>query len=239
MKKLLYIFATAALTMTMSCGNSEKAGQSEKSVEDSLRADSIKKVEMAIEAQRQDSIRQDSIRQDSLRRYRTTPDLALFELHGPVKSVIYKDGWFSNELKRLSFDESGQLISVSSFRIIRDGKNRIKSFKGSDAEEIRMTYNSQDKATKIFRGGHEFGQTTSIKYNEKGFATSAYESGMSEMLEFKVSTSYKYKNEDKFGNWTSRSCVCTTTRIYHFDVPETSKSTETSSETRTITYYER
>ena len=239
MRKIVYFLATLGLTMTVSCGNSEKAGQSEKSVEDSLRADSIKKVEMAIEAQRQDSIRQDSIRQDSMWRYRTTPDLAIFELHGPVKSVVYKEGWFSKDLKQLSFDESGKLISASSFRIIRDGKNRIKSFKGSDAEGISMTYNSQDKATKIFRGGHEFGQTTSVKYNGEGFAVSAYESGMSEMLEFKVSTSYKYKNKDKFGNWTSRSCVCTTTRIYHFDVPETSKSTETSSETRIITYYER
>ena len=54
MKKLLYVFATAALTMTMSCGNTEKANQSEKSTEDSLRADSVKKVEMAIAAQRQD-----------------------------------------------------------------------------------------------------------------------------------------------------------------------------------------
>ena len=96
MKKLLYLFATAALTMTMSCGNS---AQREKEVRDSLRVDSINKdsircEELKRDSLRRDSIVKDSIHQDSMWRYRETPDLALFELHGPVKSVAYKGGFW-------------------------------------------------------------------------------------------------------------------------------------------------
>ena len=101
MNNLIYILFS--FLMTMSCGSNST--QSEKSTEDSLADDSTQKVEMAIEAQRQDSIakahqdsivkaREDSVakaRQDSIaRRTRVTPDLALFELHGPVKRDIQR-----------------------------------------------------------------------------------------------------------------------------------------------------
>ena len=244
MKKLLYIFATAALTMTMSCGNSEKAGQSEKSVEDSLRADSIKKVEMAIEAQRQDSIRQDSIRQDSLRRYRVTPDLALFNLHGPVKSVTFNKGIYADFVKTMTFSKDGKLQSVARHNITRNGKGIVKRLSkpsdfGSIPDALDFTCDKQNRPVSVFVGGHEYGYTNRYTYDAKGFIASESCKGAAESLEFNDVTRYKYLNVDKYGNWTSRKATEVETTIDLCDEESgPMRKTTTRTETRTITYYE-
>lgn len=242
MKKLLYIFATAALTMTMSCGNSEKAGQSEKSVEDSLRADSIKKVEMAIEAQRQDSIRQDSIRQDSLRRYRVTPDLALFNLHGPVKSVTFNKGYYGEELRSATFSEDGTLQSTGSFKMKRNGNGLVTYLSGHYCgltDNYSISYKG-NKPISVRNEGHEWGGTSYLTYNNDGFVASESKSGVAECYTIKTSIKYKYTNVDKYGNWTARKKVRTNILIEDGleDEPPTKEIT-TISEVRTITYYER
>ena len=80
MKKLGYIVAILGLTLVTACGGNSKLDKEKDSLRaDSIMRDSIRKAEIQQKL--------DSIRQDSMWRYRETPDLALFELHGPVKSV--------------------------------------------------------------------------------------------------------------------------------------------------------
>ena len=255
MKKLLYIFATAALTMTMSCGNSEKAGQSEKSVEDSLRADSIKKVEMAIEAQRQDSIRQDSIRQDSMWRYRSTPDLAIYELHGPVKSVTYHnfDGnyvtsmddpgvlfSYYNGSKTYYYREDGTLKGVTNYKINRDANGRIKSVKSNERlefDDYTISYDKQNRPIKIQNSGMEWGYTITYKYDKYGNVISDRNDGGMESFSWDYNSAFTYKEFDDFGNWTKRN-RSTKCRNYECDELVSTKTTN-AIESRTITYYSK
>lgn len=249
MKKLLYVFATAALTITMSCGNTEKANQSEKSTEDSLRADSVKKVEMAIEAQRQDSIRRDSIakdsiRQDSLLRYRETPDLALFELHGPVKSVTYKNRYLFHKNEgftlQLSYNEDGKLKGINGSTFNRDGNGRIKSIMSKmigEEDNFYITYDKNNRPIKIKNEGMEWYYDQTYKYNASGFVSSLQNKGGEAGCGSDISTTYSYKTSDKYGNWTSRSYVSKIVN-YEDDIKYGSR-TETGTDYRTITYYEK
>ena len=246
MKKLLYLFATAALTMTMSCGNS---AQREKEVKDSLRADSIKKVEMAIEAQRQDSIRQDSIvkdsiRQDSLRRYRVTPDLALFELHGPVKNVTYKNRFlFHNNDEftlQLSYAEDGTLKTINNCTFNRDGNGRIKSIKTKmigEEDKFLITYDKNNRPIKIQNEGLEWYYVQTYKYNASNFVVSLKNKGGEAGMGWDMSTTYSYKTSDEYGNWTSRNYD---TKIVDYeDDINVGTRTNNGTDCRTITYYEK
>ena len=119
MNKLAFSLIAFGATIVMSCGGS--SSQREQEVQDSLRQDSIKKVEEFNDSIRRDSIAKDSIRQDSMWRYRETPDLAIFELHGPVKSVSYSQGCLPSEmceLKYITFNKEGILTSAAPFKII-------------------------------------------------------------------------------------------------------------------------
>lgn len=249
MKKLLYVFATAALTMTMSCGNTEKANQSEKSTEDLLRADSVKKVEMAIEAQRQDSIRRDSIRRDSIRqdsiarRTRVTPDLAIFNLHGPVKSVTHNNGFY---VGKALFSEDGKLLNEGNCKVIRrDEIGRIAELEISEngwGSVFTFIYDKDGRPKSM--SGQSIGYATvgsidgTLVYDERGFEVSYNAEGQIRWYLTKRTINYKYKNVDKYGNWTSRSAI---DREISTDTGtnEKSENTETTTESRTITYYSK
>ena len=136
MRKIVYFLAALGLTMTVSCGGGNKSVQGEQDVQDSLRQDSIKKVEAFNDSIRRDSIVKDSIRQDSMWRYRVTPDLATFDLRGPVKSVNAQNSNNVMEHRHslcfnVSFSEKGDALKVSdgynNFSIKRDASGRIKS----------------------------------------------------------------------------------------------------------------
>ena len=237
MRKLAFLLVAVCATIVMSCGGN--SAQREQEIRDSLRADSIMK-----DSIRREQIKLDSIRQDSMWRYRVTPDLALFEIHGPVKSVVYNDFIFSYEVKIITFNEAGYLTSVNPYKISRDDSNRVKSliyYSGGYAEDAwYFTYNSLNQATKHRNQGYEWGGTTSYKYNEDGFVSSGYSSGEGEGTGWETSLVYKYQNLDDFGNWTSRKCTRTTKETdYCEEYPVPTKSTSTSTETRKITYYER
>lgn len=235
MKKLIYLLAVLGLAMTVSCGNSAKR---EQEIRDSLRADSIMK----------DSIiraKIDSIRKDSMWRYRVTPDLALFELHGPVKSVSSSE-WemFSYEVNTITFDEVGRLTSVHPYKIFRDKSDRVNALKyitnGFEEDAWYFTYNLQNQATKVRNQGYEWGGTTSYKYGEDGFASSSYSSGSGEGMSWEISVAYKYQDLDDFGNWTTRKYTRTsleTDECEEYPVP--TKTTSTGTQSRIITYYEK
>ena len=262
MKKLLYVFATAALTMTMSCGNTEKANQSEKSTEDSLRADSVKKVEMAIEAQRQDSIakaHQDSIvkaRQDSIaRRTRVTPDLAFFELHGPVKSVTFKNRYIffdasDESTLKLSYTEDGKLKSINyndpyhneNLQFNRDGNGRIKNIKSNmigEWDDFFITYDKNNRPIKINYEGIESYRAITYKYNASGFIVSENSYSEGEGCYDRTLNQYSNFNVDKYGNWTSRTSSTAHKEWYDgSEEPMSYVNSGSSTDHRTITYYE-
>lgn len=245
MRGLVYLLIVLGLTATVSCGGN--SAQRDQEVRDSLRVDSINKdsircEELKRDSLRRDSIVKDSIHQDSMWRYRETPDLALFELHGPVKSVAYKGGFWGYFEEPFLFNESGQLISASKYKIYRDGKGRIKTFYRNDENgesEIRITCDSQNRAIEIVDGCDDCGSVTSIKYNKKGFAISSYGSELYDGELSDISTSYKCKNIDDFENWNSRSCIRTKTITNDCEGFTNPTTTKTTIETRTITYYER
>ena len=235
MKKLIYLLAVLGLAMTMSCGNSAKR---EQEIRDSLRADSIKK----------DSIiraKIDSIREDSMWRNRESPDLALFNLHGPVKSVTFNKGIYADFVKTMIFSKDGKLQSVARHNIKRNGAGIVTQLSkpsdfGSIPDALDFTCDKQNRPVSVFVGGHEYGYTNRYTYDENGFIASESCKGAAESLEFHDVTRYKYLNIDNYGNWTSRKATEVETIIDLCDEesgPE--RKTTTRTETRIITYYEK
>lgn len=243
MKKLLYIFATAALTMTMSCGGN--SAQREQDVRDSLHQDSIKKIEAFNDSIRRDSIVKDSIRQDSLLRYRETPDLALLNLHGPVKSVTFSKGLYLETVKNATFSKEGELQSLGKFKFSRNGKGLVtnasqpSSIGGYIPDGLKITYDKNNRPIAVLVDGHEYGFKNSLTYNSQGFVATESSSGGAECYDITNNTKYTYVSTDKYGNWTARKATTTHTEINVADEEEPPlKSTKTTTETRTITYYE-
>ena len=242
MRKLIYLLAVLGLAMTMSCGNSAKR---EQEIRDSLRADSIMK----------DSIiraKIDSIRKDSMWRYRVTPDLALFELHGPVKSVSNSasNGYYvtfseSGEAQGIKIisqfysikrDSEGRIIKISHKSNVYGGCYQIDTYSyvyGKDGFPVKEKYD-------CLECGDGFSEpmnstTTKIQYDENyNVVKRTAEGGGPEGVYWKTQ-SYTIIDVDEFGNWIKRKCKH---QYSYAEEPDYNHST-TTIETRKITYYER
>ncbi len=242
MKKLGYIVAILGLTLVTACGGNSKLDKEK----DSLRADSIKRDSIMRDSIRKAEIQQklDSIRQDSMWRYRETPDLALFELHGPVKSVTYKDRYLFHKNEgftlQLSYNEDGKLKGINGSTFNRDGNGRIKSIMSKmigEEDNFYITYDKNNRPIKIKNEGMEWYYDQTYKYNASGFVSSLQNKGGEAGCGSDISTTYSYKTSDKYGNWTSRSYVSKIVN-YEDDIKYGSR-TETGTDYRTITYYEK
>ena len=255
MRKIVYFLATLGMTMTVSCGSGNSSAQREQEVQDSLLQDSIKKVEAFNDSIRRDSIAKDSIRQDSLWRYRTTPDLAIFELHGPVKSVTYKkyDGMYVTSMdspgvlfsyyngsKTYNYREDGTLISVQNYKINRDAKGRIKSVNSNhrmENDDYTISYDKQNRPVKIQNYGMEWGYTLTYNYDKSGKVISDRNKGCMESFGWDYNSAFSYIEFDEYGNWTKRT-RSTKCKDYECDELVSSK-TKNATESRTITYYSK
>ena len=247
MNNLIYILFSFLMTMTMSCGSNST--QSKKSTEDSLADDSTQKVEMAIEAQRQDSIakahqdsivkaREDSVakaRQDSIaRRTRVTPDMAFLNVHGPVKTVKDEDG------KMWEFTSDGKLKSVPS-GYTRNSKGYIVQ-KKTPYEMCTYEYNGSMQLVKMSYEDTESGEGSlkgNFSYNKQGLISSFTAKEMYEEEVLVKTIQYNYTNVDKYGNWTARTWT-QNIKIQNPYLNNKIMSSETTkgSHHRTITYYE-
>ena len=214
-----FIVLSILATIT-ACNNNSTTSQSsansinETFVEDSInkaKADSIKQIK-----EYQDSVRQDSIRNDSIIRNRITPDLALFELKGPVKSVNKGYIAFFTE-NGANFDKDGNLTSINKsyandgYKLKRDSKNRIKSIicvedpswphKSSD----NIKYNDQNLPIECYTLLLESDGTDKYFY-KNGVITSktAIFSGEGDYGNGKSTITYTYLEYDHYGNWTKR-----------------------------------
>ena len=265
MKKLAFLLAAFGATIVMSCG-----GSSSQCEQDSLRQDSIKKVESFNDSIRRDSVRRDSIakdsiRQDSLWRYRVTPDLATFDLHGPVKSVSGKKITITTEggewmHLKMSFSESGNVQRVTdgnvAYTISRDAQGRIKTMTCPFLDGL---YTRDVYSYKYNDAGSLQKETLKANYDGEGTLeiSSEYDSNgniVKEKLDrgwdgggFYSTSTYKITQKDEYGNWIKRTKtikyideVCE--EFLEFEEnprPSIVKGTKTVTETRTITYYER
>lgn len=242
MRKIVYFLATLGLIMTVSCGSSNDSAQGEQDVQDSLRQDSIKKVEAFNDSLRRDSIAKDSIRQDSMWRYCVTPDLAIFNLHGPVKSVTHNNGFY---VGKASFSEDGKLLNGGNCKVIRrDEIGRIVELEISEngwGSVFTFVYDKDGRPKSM--SGQSIGSATvgsidgTFVYDEKGFEESYNAEGQIRWYITKKTTNYKYKKVDNYGNWTSRTAIDREVSI-DTGTNEQSEYTETTNETRKITYYE-
>ena len=234
---------------------------------EAMRQDSIANAESLAKA-RQDSIakayqdsivkaREDSVvkaRQDSIaRRTRVTPDLALFELHGPVKSVTFKNRYlFHNNDEftlQLSYTEDGKLKSINyngydynkNCQFNRDGNGRIKKIITSfnEKDDFYITYDKNNRPIKIFNEGLEWDGTITYKYNASGFIVSENSYSGGEGCYGRTLNQYSNFNVDKYGNWTSRTSSTAYKEWYDGgEEPMSYSNGGTGTEYRTITYYE-
>ena len=249
MKKLAFSLVAFGATIVMSCGGGNSA-QREQEVRDSLRQDSIKKVEAFNDSIRRDSIAKDSIRQDSMWRYRVTPDLATFDLRGPVKSVNAQNSNNVMEHRHslcfnVSFSEKGDALKVSdgydNFSIKRDALGRIKSL--NTYYTTTFSYNEQGFPIKKYLEEcteSYFNDVISYEYNSDGSLLKETMKGKDIGSGYNSASTYKIEKVDEFGNWTKRLRTVTYYYESFYDEPDPiSRGTKTITETRTITYYSK
>ena len=198
------------------------------------RQDSIDKARQdSIDKARQDSI--DKARQDSIKRVnRVTPDLAFFNLHGPVKTLKDEDG------KTWEFTPEGNLKTTPS-NFTRDSKGYIV-METVDSEEWHFfnekryfRYNDKMQIYHIDLDGYEGGGKIDYTYDSRGLVVRDHtEYEYDELTIYKAK--YTYTNIDKYGNWTTRNWIVYDTS----DGEEASfeNSLYDGTEYRTITYYE-
>ena len=250
MNKLAFSLIAFGATIVMSCGGS--SSQREQEVQDSLRQDSIKKVEEFNDSIRRDSIAKDSIRQDSMWRYRVTPDLAMFNLHGPVKSVKGPELQFKENPGnvKVNFSKSGGITSIVSpinekYSIKRGSDGRINKITTTAAYNslnlYEYKYDGNGRLKKI-NSKEDYSQwdcideaTTTIFYNKKGEIVKEKVVGGDVECGYSEDRAYTILNVDEYGNWTKRNAYVV--NVVDWDGLHTTKKSRI--ETRTITYYER
>ena len=194
---------------------------------------------------RRDSIVKDSICQDSMWRYRVTPDLALFNLHGPVKSVKNQPMGIYGDLYNVNFSESGEVKSISS------SGSKVSFSRGANGyiSKVTSAYTLNNYTSYSFKyDGVGRPITTSYKNVDYDIsnsfnATLSYDKDGHLIRESgrggDVEGDYKRDNKntilkvDEFGNWTKRKVLA---GLLGYDMMY---YTDVRTETRTITYYEK
>ena len=221
----------------------------------------------AVEAARLDSIaaveaaRLDSIRQDSIYRNFSTYDLAVFNLHGHVKSVKLIEGEigmttfeiFAEESKEdyYSFDVNGNCTTPKKrpdeyflgFKYDKQGKivgSRFVESGGCPTHEIKW-----DKNMRVIREFSSYGMhwiEYEYRYSETGDLLSVriQEVGNQQFQDVK-SVIFTILERDRWGNWTKRKASISG-RSEHYDYESGRTISEPYSETRIdsriIEYYD-
>ncbi len=174
---------------------------------------------------------------------RVTPDLAFFNLHGPVKTLKDEDG------KTWEFTPEGNLKTTPS-NFTRDSEGYIVMKTVDLGEEVPnvLTYKYNDKM-QIYHmdlDGYELGGRRYLIYDDSGIVIGEYSEYEYDELTVNM-TKYVYTKTDKYGNWITRNWSITS---ISYDTGEGEKPSfkptgnpifegiETGTHYRTITYYE-
>ena len=219
MSKNLVLAVVLMALIFVSCGQSEK----EAARIEAARQDSIAKVEAELQ-----KIREDSIRQAEERRNRVTPDLAFFELKGPVKSVSSNYNMSEAGFKKsISFTEDGTAVAPKGVKFKRsNGKiTSVSYYESYMSDWLGDSYsiNAEGKIISSVYSGIDGGGRSKYSYDDQGLLIKESSSGACEGEPYYENVTYNYQSFDDYGNWTKRvakSSYGTTTQI------------------RNITYYE-
>lgn len=223
-KTLLSAFALLAL---MSCGQS-------KSNDSSVDSSSMVKAEASVQVENDATA---EVVEAPVEVF-TTPDLALFDLQGHVKSC--KKG---NAV--LKFDENGKLTSykladINMMKALKRKDNVIVKYGFDAGDEESLWYAVEWDAERV-KHASEYNCEGAVEYdykygplpeqNNKEVLLSTEQKG--EGYNWSGTTTYTYEEFDVNGNWVKR----TATDDLYCDYDEHNTSTGTTSETRTIEYY--
>lgn len=175
-----------------------------------------------------------------------TPDLMLFELKGPVKTVKYIEGgtWIEGTL---SFSPDGklELPRGAEATIYRDSKDRIKSInypcpqfesQGIDSHSYEFTLDDENRVKKYNFNFWEDTGRYSYYYDEKGNLIKTIGFGATDYANWEGTQSYTYISFDDYGNWIKRLCEVDGSSTDNDGYTESTSRSET--EIREITYYE-
>lgn len=170
-------------------------------------------------------------------------DLVLFELRGPVRTMVQKSEMSMNY--NVKFSENGKWELTDGNKVAnvlsdvkRDSEKRIISYTEGEYDFISMlkiTYDEKtgwiSKVVSKDQGDDDGGFTTTYVYDENGYVVKEIvegqytDMGADEPTKVHTVTTYKYVSFDNHGNWTKRSASNTDGGKYD--------------ETRTITYYNK
>ena len=193
-----------------------------------------------------------------------TPDLKMVGAHGPVKSIVFDNGYDPVlDMEYIAFEEdgiinrmirSGQEFSKDEAVFRRNSKNLIEEWsyypEGMSEMERELfgrvrrsfSFNENDFVNKISENGIENSWDETVVWDETGKLSKITIHGCGDgwgnggFGEGTITYKYNYKEEDKFGNWTKAEVK--TTAIYS-DYNGTSREDETTHTiTRIIEYYE-
>ncbi|MCH5318210.1 MAG: zinc ribbon domain-containing protein [Paramuribaculum sp.] len=209
-----------------------------------IRQDSIAAVEA--ELARLEQLRQDSIEWVNF----TSPDLALFNIHGHAKSVkgnFYDEGiskFFSGNPKEgyeFSYEGVTDKVAKNEYydKLIYDNDGYIIKGKGqNDLGGIELTWTKDKKLKKIVDWFGTSTTETTFNYDDDGNVKNVTEEFFLHGVET-TKRNYKIIEKDKFGNWIKMSYNEVKTIDYSgYDLSRDVESKKTSGVlTREITYY--
>lgn len=185
-----------------------------------------------------------SIHEETVNNCRVTPDLALFELKGPVKSVN-KGYIIEGADNGATFDRNGRISSINTnsdgftYDIKRANNGLIYKLSSYDTdfeEEIysEITYDSHNRPIKNEFYAQNSGGSKILSYATDKINSIEFSGGGD--YDAKSTETFKYLEFDQYGNWTKRECITEST-IYKWDNTVMQSNKDTEIQTRVITYY--
>lgn len=172
-------------------------------------------------------------------------DWGLFDLKGKVKSVTYTKGecpfmWSNGKNAKITFSGDGKVNIPKGMKVVRNKQGHITNIQISSDVVYDQTIrrDSKERITYLCQSSEGASQWAEYEfyYNSKGYVSKVIcEVGIFGCSETRTTT-YTYQEYDDYGNWTKRSFKAVTKTICEASTPST--SSETGSETRTITYHE-
>ena len=140
------------------------------------------------------------------RNVRITPDLAFYDLRGPVKTLkdangktvkFTKDGKLKNEPKGITRDSCGYIIEL---------KTMVENDLGELClpDDYEYEYNEKGQLITTHNNGFEWWATTRYIYDDKGFVTCYHSHEMGSNYDENWVKTYTYTHVDEYGNWIQR-----------------------------------
>lgn len=184
-----------------------------------------------------------------------TTDLKMLGAHGPIRSIVYDDGYDPVlSLDKIYFNENGLITKMiysrksadESVVIKRNSDNSLKEWSlfwdeeyiNDWREKHKYVFNADGFVKKITNAYWESGSEEILSWDENGKLMKSKDEGDGEAWVWEYTTTYKYLKTDAFGNWTELEYT-STGYDYEWDSSDKGEKHITKNKiTRTIEYYE-